>query len=111
MHDPVKKFLTDTFASQPLAHWEAILDKIDCCWAPVKGVREGLMSAQVAARELKIDFPDGTSHLGIPIKFSAEPGRVNPQAPALGEHTEGVLAAAGYDAAEIAHLRAGGAIR
>ena len=110
-HDPVKKFLADTFASQPLAHWEAFLDKIDCCWAPVKRLREGLMSEQVAARKLKIDYPDGTSHLGIPIKFSDEPGRVNPQAPGLGEHTEGVLAAAGYGTAEIESLRSAGAIR
>ncbi len=111
VHDPVKKFLADTFATQPLAHWEGFLDKIDCCWAPVKQVREGLMSEQVAARKLKIDYPDGTSHLGIPIKFAAEPGKINPQAPALGEHTGQVLSAAGFNAAEIVALRAGGAIR
>ena len=110
-HDPVKKFLADTFATQPLAHWEALLDKIDCCWAPVKRLREGLMSEQVAARKLKIDYPDGTSHLGIPIKFAAEPGKINPQAPALGEHTGPVLSAAGFNAAEIVQLRASGAIR
>ena len=107
----MQKFLAETFAAQPLAHWEAWLDKIDCCWAPVKGVREALMSAQVKARELKIDYPDGTAHLGIPIKFSAEPGKVDPKAPGLGEHTETVLAAAGYDAADIESLRAAGAIR
>ena len=111
VHDPVKKFLADTFATQPLAHWEALLDKIDCCWAPVKRLREGLMSEQVAARKLKIDYPDGTSHLGIPIKFSAEPGKINPQAPALGEHTGPVLSAAGFNAAEIVQLRSDGAIR
>ena len=110
-HDPVKKFLADTFATQPLAHWEAFLDKIDCCWAPVKRLREGLMSEQVAARKLKIDYPDGSSHLGIPIKFAAEPGKINPQTPALGEHTGPVLSAAGFNAAEIVQLRAGGAIR
>ena len=110
-HDPVKKFLAETFAARPLAHWAAFLEQIDCCWAPVKGVREGLMSAQVAARELKINYPDGTSHLGIPIKFTREPGRVNPTAPALGEHTAGVLAAAGYSPGDIASLRSAGAIR
>jgi crotonobetainyl-CoA:carnitine CoA-transferase CaiB-like acyl-CoA transferase len=111
VHDPVKKFLAETFATKPLAHWITFLDKIDCCWAPVKGVREGLMSEQVKARELKIDYPDGTSHLGIPIKFTSEPGQVNPKAPALGEHTDGLLAKAGYAAADIEKLRAAGAIR
>jgi len=111
VHDPVKKFLADTFVTQPLAHWEAFLDKIDCCWAPVKGVRQGLMSEQVKARELRIDYPDGTSHLGIPIKFTAEPGRIDPRAPALGEHTVAALARAGLASTDIDRLRAAGAIR
>ena len=110
VHDPVKKFLTETFATQPLAHWEAFLENIDCCWAPVKGVREGLMSEQVAARDLKISYPDGSTHLGIPIKFTSEPGTINPKAPALGEHNAAVLAAAGYSKDEIVALRAAGAI-
>jgi crotonobetainyl-CoA:carnitine CoA-transferase CaiB-like acyl-CoA transferase len=111
VHDPVKAFLTETFASKPLAHWQQMLDGIDCCWAPVKGVREGLMSEQVKARELKVGFPDGTTHLGIPIKFGAEPGRILPKAPALGEHTDAVLMQAGLGAEEIGTLRAAGAIR
>ena len=111
VHKPVQEFLGATFATKPLAHWVIFLENVDCCWAPVKRVREGLMSAQVKARELKIDYPDGTSHLGIPIKFTAEPGKVNKAAPGLGEHTAAVLAEAGYGAAEIEKLRAAGAIR
>ena len=111
VHQPVQDFLTATFAAQPRAYWEDYLGKIDCCWAPVKGVREGLMSEQVKARELKVEFPRGITHLGIPIKFTAEPGMIEPQAPGLGEHTDAVLSDAGYDAAGIAALRAAGAIR
>ncbi|MBL8384018.1 MAG: CoA transferase [Burkholderiales bacterium] len=111
VHEPVRAFLAETFATRPLAHWEAFLSKIDCCWAPVKGVREGLMSEQVKAREMKLTFPDGTTHLGIPIKFANEPGKVAPKAPKLGEHTVEALAAAGMGADEIATLRAAGAIR
>ena len=32
--EPLKAFFRETFKSQPLAHWEAFLAKIDCCWAP-----------------------------------------------------------------------------
>lgn len=111
VHEPVRAFLAETFATRPLAHWEEFLSKIDCCWAPVKGVREGLMSEQVKAREMKLTFPDGTTHLGIPIKFAREPGKVEPKAPGLGEHTAEVLAASGMGGEEIAKLRAAGAIR
>ena len=48
---------------------------------------------------------------GVPVKLSATPGTVRRRAPRLGEHTEDVLRAAGYDAASIAQLRAAGAIR
>ena len=109
-HDPVRAFLTETFATRPRAHWEEVLSKIDCCWAPVKGVREGLMSEQVIAREMKVTCPDGSSHLGIPIKFTHEPGVLNPAAPKMGEHTASVLANAGYDKDQLDELRKAGAI-
>jgi crotonobetainyl-CoA:carnitine CoA-transferase CaiB-like acyl-CoA transferase len=48
---------------------------------------------------------------GVPIKLSSTPGEVRHRAPMLGEHTDEVLLAAGYDAASIAHLRDAGVIR
>ena len=50
--------------------------------------------------------------LGNPIRLSstpADPSRGEP--PGLGEHTEAVLAEAGYAAEEIAALRASGAAK
>jgi crotonobetainyl-CoA:carnitine CoA-transferase CaiB-like acyl-CoA transferase len=108
--DPVREFLAATFAQRDLAHWEDFLGKLDVCWAPVKGVHEAMRSEHLAARAMKIEFADGQTHLGIPIKFSEEPGAVRPVAPRLGQHTESALAAAGVDAAGIGHLRAAGAL-
>ena len=45
------------------------------------------------------------SLFGLPLKLSATPGSVRRAAPLLGQHSEEILAAAGYDAQEIAALR------
>jgi crotonobetainyl-CoA:carnitine CoA-transferase CaiB-like acyl-CoA transferase len=108
--DPVRDFLAATFATRDLAHWEDFLGRLDVCWAPVKGVHEALQSEHLAARAMKLDFADGQTHLGMPIKFAEEPGTVRPGAPALGQHTKSALEGVGYGAAEIERLRAAGAI-
>ena len=48
--------------------------------------------------------------LGVPIKMSDTPRAVRTPPPALGQHTAAVLGELGYGDAEIADLRAGGAI-
>jgi formyl-CoA transferase len=49
-----------------------------------------------------------TRMLGIPIKLSATPGRVERRPPRFGEDTDAVLAELGLSASEIADLRAKG---
>ena len=46
-----------------------------------------------------------------PIKFSETPGPAPLAAPTFGQHSDEVLAAAGYSAAEIASLRERGIVR
>jgi formyl-CoA transferase len=57
-------------------------------------------------------LPDGKPFRmpGIVPNLSATPGSTEWIGPALGEHTDVVLAGLGYDAARIAELRAAGAI-
>jgi len=109
--DPVRAFLSTTFASRTLAHWEQYLSTIDLCWAPVKGVLEAMRSEHLKARDMRVEFPDGQTHLGIPIKFADEPGAIRPNAPSLGEHTRSALAAVGYSQADIDAMYSSGAIR
>jgi len=69
---------------------------------------------QYLAREMvqPATLPDGTRVLmpGIVPKLSDTPGEVHWVGPSLGEHTDEVLRARGYDDDEIARLRACGAI-
>ena len=63
---------------------------------PVLDVREMHADPQTRAREMvvAVDHPSAgrVETLGLPVKFSATPGRVGRPAPRLGEHTAEVLA-------------------
>ena len=54
---------------------------------------------------------DGASHLGIPIKFREEPGRIEADVPALGQHSTAILREIGYDEAACTALVRDGVIR
>ncbi|SAK89149.1 CaiB/BaiF CoA transferase family protein [Caballeronia ptereochthonis] len=62
---------------------------------------------------LQADLPGGASVRmpGIVPKLSDTPGEVRWQGPALGEHTQSVLESLGFEASEVARLRAEGAVQ
>jgi len=45
------------FIAQPLEHWQAILDGVDCCFEPVPLVAEADLLPHARARSLKNHFP------------------------------------------------------
>jgi alpha-methylacyl-CoA racemase len=104
------------FASRTRAEWAAFNAEHDCCVEPVLDLDEALDSELVRAREMVVglDQPGASSPvrlLGLPIKLDRTPGDASrAPGPGLGEHTDEVLAAAGYDADEIAALKASGAV-
>jgi crotonobetainyl-CoA:carnitine CoA-transferase CaiB-like acyl-CoA transferase len=48
--------------------------------------------------------------IGLPVKFSATPGKVRSGAPVYGEHTREVLREYGFDAAQIEAFEREGAV-
>jgi formyl-CoA transferase/CoA:oxalate CoA-transferase len=68
---------------------------------------------QVAHNELirTVEHPAGGEIrvVGVPMRFSATPGDIRSGPPAVGQHTDDVLADAGFSSDEIAALREGGA--
>jgi alpha-methylacyl-CoA racemase len=107
--------VVEIFKGRTRAEWEAFARAHDCCLEPVLELDEALASELVREREMvvEIDQPGverPVRQLGVPVKLGrtpAEHGRL--PGPALGEHTEGVLLAAGYSEAEVAELLATGA--
>ncbi|HWE10206.1 MAG TPA: CaiB/BaiF CoA-transferase family protein [Solirubrobacteraceae bacterium] len=104
------------FAARTRAEWEAFASEHDCCLEPVLELDEALDSELVAAREMVVELAQpGVGRpvrlLGVPVKLSRTPGdAARAPGPALGEHTDEVLAAAGYAEHEIAGLYAQGAV-
>ncbi len=109
-HWPAIAFLRETFRTKTRAEWEAWFEGRDICWMPVVDLKEAWNSEQVWARNMRLKDANGNDHLGIPIKYRNEPGRVNFELPGMGEHTDEVLADLGYDAAAVARLRESGAV-
>jgi alpha-methylacyl-CoA racemase len=102
------------FRSRSRDEWLAFNDEHDCCIEPVLDLDEALGSELVRAREMvtEIEQPElGTvRQLGNPVKLSRTPADPTRPAPAFGEHTEEVLAEAGYSAEEIGAMKESGAV-
>ncbi len=93
-HDAAKAFLRETFATRTRDEWEAWFDGRDVCFAPLLDLHEAFHRPHVAARRMLVRDEEGNLHIGLPIKFRDEPGRLDPKLPKLGEHTAEVVAEA-----------------
>jgi crotonobetainyl-CoA:carnitine CoA-transferase CaiB-like acyl-CoA transferase len=82
--------------------------------APVNGIREFMADPQVRANRTLFEVEDpraGTlRQLGHFARYSDTPASLRRLPPQRGEHTDEVLAEAGYGAAEIRVLRESGAV-
>lgn len=109
--DALAELLADRFQADATEVWLDRLSAAGVPAGPVSSVPEMLGHAQTRALGMVLDLDDGTTTLGCPVGLSdAPPARPSP-APALGAHTDEVLASAGLSPAEIARLREAGAIR
>ncbi len=90
--------------------WCRELEGSDACFAPVLALDEAAGHPHARARETYITL-EGVVQPAPAPRFGRSVPLPPRRAPTLGEHTDEVLAEAGFAAAEIAALRAGGAAR
>jgi alpha-methylacyl-CoA racemase len=105
--------VAEVFRSRTREEWRRFNGEHDCCIEPVLGLDEALDSELVRERQMviELDQPElgPVRLLGVPVKLSRTPGEPDRPAPALGEHTREVLAAAGFEDGEIDDLLSSGA--
>jgi crotonobetainyl-CoA:carnitine CoA-transferase CaiB-like acyl-CoA transferase len=102
----------DWCASQTCAAALAALETANIVAAQVYSPQQALDDPHIRAAQLLEErhhpsFDKPFPLAPTPIELSETPGAYRRPAPRLGEHTEAILAGLGYDAAEIAELRAG----
>jgi alpha-methylacyl-CoA racemase len=108
--------VVEIFKARTRAQWQEFAAQHDCCLEPVLELDEALGSELVRARAMVIELDQpgvagGVRQLGVPVKLARTPGdHGRLPGPTLGEHTERVLAEAGYAPEEIAALLESGAV-
>ncbi|MGE3065971.1 MAG: CaiB/BaiF CoA transferase family protein [Hyphomicrobiaceae bacterium] len=105
--------LAPRFKTRTTKDWLDRLEKAGVPAGPVLSIAEMHAHPQTIARDMVpvVSHPvaGDVQTIGLPVKFSATPGKVAQAAPLLGQHTREVLSQAGYSDAEIDTLISEGA--
>src|SRR5262249_9663713 len=106
--------LSRRFRTKSAAHWLAALEQKGVPCGPVQNMLQALADPQTLARDMVVEVEHASlgpvKTVGLPVKFSATPGKVRHGAPRYGEHTREVLREAGFDDRQIDAFEQEGAI-
>lgn len=101
------------FATRPLADWHESLDTARIPWAPFQNLNELVTDPQVVANgylgTLELETGESFPLPAGAVQFDELPANLHP-APDLGEHTDEVLLALGYEWDRIIALKLSGAV-
>jgi crotonobetainyl-CoA:carnitine CoA-transferase CaiB-like acyl-CoA transferase len=109
------RVITERLAARTAAEWEARFAEADVPCTRVRSVPDLLVDPQALLNGALATVAHPTLGpvrlLGVPVRLAGTPGAPAGPPPALGEHTDAVLAEAGLSAPEIARLRQAGVVR
>ena len=106
--------LTRRFRQKPAYFWLDALEDRGVPCGPVNDMLQALADPQTLARDMVVEVAHSSlgavKTIGLPVNFSATPGKVRKGAPRYGEHTREVLREYGFDDGEIERFIGEGAI-
>jgi len=105
----LKERFAALFRTKTRDEWCEIMEGTDVCFAPVLTIPEATHHPHNVERGTFVEVA-GITQPGPAPRFSRTPGAIGGPPPHAGQHTDDVLADAGFDAERIAKLRASGAI-
>jgi alpha-methylacyl-CoA racemase len=105
-----KADLVTLFRRKTRDEWCDLMEYTDVCFAPVLSITEAPEHPHAKARNAFTEVAGVVQPSPAP-RLSRTPGAVQSPPAVPGQHTDEVLAAAGYGAGEIAALRHSGAVR
>lgn len=105
----LKAKVAQVVATRTRDQWDAALTGTDVCYAPVLSATEAIGHPHNVARGTFVDVA-GVIQPGPAPRFSLTPGEIRRPPSHAGQHTDEILAEAGFDAEAVVALRAAGAV-
>jgi alpha-methylacyl-CoA racemase len=105
----LKERLAAIFKAKTRAEWCELMEGTDVCFAPVLTIPEAMEHPHNVDRGTFVEVA-GIRQPGPAPRFSRTAPEISSPPPHAGQHTDEILAAAGFDADRVAKLREAGAI-
>jgi alpha-methylacyl-CoA racemase len=105
----LKERFAAIFRTRSRDEWCELMEGTDVCFAPVLAIPEAVEHPHNVARGTFVEVA-GITQPGPAPRFSRTPGEITRPPAHAGQHTDEVLAEAGFDADRVAKLRETGAI-
>jgi len=112
--EEITTFFQERFLSKTRDEWFDLLSQKDIPIGKVNTLEEAFSDPQILHRQMVLELEHPTEgkvkQVGIPIKLSETPGRIQHMAPLPGEHTTEILKKLGYNETRIEQLRKKGVV-
>ncbi len=105
----MKERFASIIARRPAAEWAEVFADPDNCVTPVRSFIDVINDPHIAARGTYVSL-DGVPQPAPAPRFSGTPAALDRPPAVAGQHTDDLLASAGFAAHEIAALRESGAV-